>query len=80
MSYVDYINIDIKNNNDISNICKNQIISMIVDNARNLGWAVESKKNSKKKVLILRKKIDKLTKNEKNTEKLVDLICDIRNF
>jgi hypothetical protein len=64
-------------NINMKEICKNQIISMIMENATEMGWRVEKKK---KNVYILRKKIDKLTKQEKNTEKLVDMILDIRKF
>ncbi len=65
------------NNINLKEICKNQIISTIMENAQNMGWNVE-KKN--KKVYVLTKKIDNLTKKEKNTEKLVDMILDIRRF
>jgi hypothetical protein len=58
-------------------ICKSQIISMIMENAENMGWSVEK---NKKNVYILRKKIENLTKKEQNTEKLVDMILDIRKF
>ena len=58
-------------------LCKTQIISMIIENAANMGWGVE---REKKNVYVLRKKIDKLTKKEQNTEKLVDMILDIRKF
>ncbi len=65
------------NNINLKEICKNQIISTIMENAQNMGWNVE-KKN--KKVYVLTKKIDNLTKKEKNTNKLVDMILDIRRF
>jgi hypothetical protein len=57
--------------------CKTQIISMIMENAENLGWNVEK---TKKNVYTLRKKENKLTKKEQNTSKLIDMILDIRNF
>lgn len=56
---------------------KSNLISMIMRNAKNRGWSVEKKTN---KTYILRKKISKLTKKEQNSEKLVDLILDARNF
>jgi hypothetical protein len=65
------------NNINLKEICKNQIISTIMENAQNMGWNVERKN---KKVYVLTKKIDKLTKKEQNTDKLVDMILDIRRF
>lgn len=64
-------------NINMKEICKNQIISMIMENATKMGWRVEKKK---KNIYVLRKKIDNLTKKEQNTEKLVDMILDIRKF
>lgn len=66
-----------KNNINIKKECKNQIISMILDNAANMGWNV---KKNKKNVYTFKKKIIDLTKNEQNTNKLVDMFFDIRNF
>jgi hypothetical protein len=71
------LTISYDDNINLKEICKNQIISNIMENAQNMGWNVE-KKN--KKVYILTKKINKLSKKEQNTDKLVDMILDIRNF
>lgn len=67
------------NNDDLNykNECRKQIISMIMQNATNMGWNVEKNKNN---VYTLRKKIKLLSKKEKNTEKLVDMFFDINNF
>jgi hypothetical protein len=72
-----FYNCDI--NKNIKKMCRKEIISMIINNAKNLGWTVEREKNNKN-VYILKKKIDKLTKYEKNTDTLIDMIFDIRNF
>lgn len=69
------------NNNNIDHvsktICKTHLVSVILENAINNGWRVEQQNN---KVYILRKKINKLTKKEKNTDELMDVIFDVKNF
>ena len=58
-------------------ICRDQLISMIIDNAVKLGWGVEQKN---KKVYILRKKMNIMSVKEQNTDKLVDMLFDVQNF
>jgi hypothetical protein len=65
-----------------SDVAKNQIISMILNNAHNLGWKIkQNKKNkNKKNVFILTKNINNFSNNEKNNDDLIDTICDITKF
>ena len=56
-------------------LIKTHLISIIMENAKNLGWSVEKQTS---KVYVLRKNICDLTKEEENTKKLIDLILDIR--
>ncbi|ATZ80572.1 hypothetical protein BMW23_0525 [Bodo saltans virus] len=58
------MNIDIEDYN-----LKFKIISLIINNALNLGWNVEQTKNN---VFVLRKKKDQLTVNEQSTEMMLD--------
>jgi hypothetical protein len=58
-------------------MCKTHLISIIMKNAKNLGWSVEKQTS---KVYVLRKNICNLTKKEKNTSTLMDLILDVRKM
>jgi hypothetical protein len=64
-------------NIDEKDIYKSHIISLIMKNAKMLGWNIE-KENSN--VYVLKKKIKNLSKNETTTESLIDTILDINNF
>lgn len=56
---------------------RSMIKNKILDNAISLGWIVEKKDNN---TFILKKKINELKKYEKNTDKLIDILLDVRNF
>ena len=58
-------------------LIKTHLISIIMENAKNLGWSVEKQTS---KVYVLRKNICNLTKKEKNTSELIDLILDVRHI
>jgi hypothetical protein len=75
-NYIDNIDIYDANDTYTTNI-KEQMISMILKNAINLGWNIEQESS---KVYILKKKVHLLTKNEISTEDLVDTILDINKF
>jgi hypothetical protein len=77
LSYNDNINNEISDEHQIKKECRKQIISMILKNAMNMGWNVEK---NEKNVYTLRKKENQLSKNEKNTSKLVDMFFDINKF
>ena len=60
-----------------NSLIKTHLISLIMQNAKNLGWTVEQQTG---KVYVLRKNIFNLTKKEKNTSQLIDLILDVRHI
>lgn len=58
-------------------LSKNTIKLNIIKNAMEKGWKVEKKDED---TFILTKKIDKIGKHEKTTDKMIDSILDIRKF